>query len=255
MEVPQRRGEPPEQDLPRPPSAQRPPPRWVPDSTSASCMVTGCGAPFRRLFDRHHCRRCGLLVCSKCSQGRARPARLAGVPTAKWSDDWAESNQRCCDACVERPLLGGGEPLAPGPRPTAEDFAGAGEAAEGPLQPGAAVRLRWVDRASGELFLAPVRADRSGVLFGSEVLRAVRERYASPGAGTICAAARRGPPSADAEWPDWDMRDATPVTLAALPLGHVFRAGPSAAAAEPGLLVLDLAVDTETGVPVSSWFL
>ena len=43
-------------------------PVWVEDSTEDACQV--CGAKFTLFFRRHHCRKCGRLVCGPCSAGR-----------------------------------------------------------------------------------------------------------------------------------------------------------------------------------------
>ncbi|TDH66835.1 hypothetical protein CCR75_005971 [Bremia lactucae] len=43
---------------------------WVPDEVAGSC--TNCKASFRSYYRRkHHCRRCGAVVCDTCSSGRA----------------------------------------------------------------------------------------------------------------------------------------------------------------------------------------
>ncbi|KAG2762103.1 hypothetical protein PC129_g930 [Phytophthora cactorum] len=43
---------------------------WVPDEMAESC--TNCKASFRAYYRRkHHCRRCGAVVCDTCSSGRA----------------------------------------------------------------------------------------------------------------------------------------------------------------------------------------
>jgi hypothetical protein len=41
-------------------------PRWVPDAESETCP--GCAKGFGMFRWRHHCRRCGVLVCDGCSQ-------------------------------------------------------------------------------------------------------------------------------------------------------------------------------------------
>lgn len=40
-------------------------PVWIPDSNAEKCMI--CGTKFTVVNRRHHCRRCGKVVCGKCS--------------------------------------------------------------------------------------------------------------------------------------------------------------------------------------------
>ena len=47
---------------------------WVPDSSCRSCMV--CGTRFTAFSRKHHCRRCGRIVCGSCS-----PHRCTTLPT------------------------------------------------------------------------------------------------------------------------------------------------------------------------------
>eukprot|EP00656_Telonema_subtile_P000254 TRINITY_DN10131_c0_g1_i2.p1 TRINITY_DN10131_c0_g1~~TRINITY_DN10131_c0_g1_i2.p1 ORF type:complete len:240 (+),score=65.00 TRINITY_DN10131_c0_g1_i2:80-799(+) len=62
---------------------------WAPDHASASCMV--CEAEFGWSVSRHHCRKCGSLVCGACSTARVSlPADGYVQPT------------RVCDGCVHR---------------------------------------------------------------------------------------------------------------------------------------------------------
>jgi hypothetical protein len=56
-------------------------PLWDPDGTSKNCVI--CLEPWNALLRRrHHCRRCGILVCADCSKGK----------TSK--------GDRICDRCV-----------------------------------------------------------------------------------------------------------------------------------------------------------
>jgi hypothetical protein len=68
---------------------------WVPDSSVGGC--SRCSQQFTLTRRRHHCRKCGAVVCNRCSLGRAN------VPEHGW-----HTPVRCCDKCVrdaERSLL------------------------------------------------------------------------------------------------------------------------------------------------------
>jgi len=41
---------------------------WVPDSDAPTCQI--CRTAFTLLNRRHHCRKCGIVVCGSCSKGR-----------------------------------------------------------------------------------------------------------------------------------------------------------------------------------------
>jgi FYVE zinc finger len=62
------------------------PAAWQPDSASDHCMK--CDNRFTFFNRRHHCRRCGLLVCDDCSKAR--------IPTSNTS-----CNVRVCSPCVK----------------------------------------------------------------------------------------------------------------------------------------------------------
>lgn len=44
------------------------PPRWQPDAEVASCPI--CHRPFGLFYRKHHCRKCGRVVCANCSPHR-----------------------------------------------------------------------------------------------------------------------------------------------------------------------------------------
>ncbi|KAK7103379.1 hypothetical protein V1264_018289 [Littorina saxatilis] len=68
------------------PPAPPPPDQWVPDSRAPLCMV--CKLERFSMFNRrHHCRRCGRVVCAACSTKRSP---VKGVPA------------RTCDECYEQ---------------------------------------------------------------------------------------------------------------------------------------------------------
>jgi len=60
---------------------------WVADDHVKSCMVNGCGRVFTFMRRKHHCRKCGRVVCSRCSRSRQR------VEGLQWK-------QRVCDECI-----------------------------------------------------------------------------------------------------------------------------------------------------------
>ncbi|XP_039182796.1 zinc finger FYVE domain-containing protein 26 isoform X2 [Crotalus tigris] len=67
---------------------EKPPPKqqWIPDDTEVTCMV--CKTERFTMFNRrHHCRRCGRLVCSSCSTKRMVV------------ESCNENSARVCDQC------------------------------------------------------------------------------------------------------------------------------------------------------------
>ncbi|XP_015258615.1 PREDICTED: pleckstrin homology domain-containing family F member 1 [Cyprinodon variegatus] len=70
---------------------------WVPDEASCTCMR--CSRQFSATQRRHHCRKCGFLVCGRCSKHRAVIGHIH-----------PEKHLRICSVCSSS-LLGLGNPV------------------------------------------------------------------------------------------------------------------------------------------------
>ncbi|KAL2010918.1 hypothetical protein VTN00DRAFT_3636 [Thermoascus crustaceus] len=114
-------------------------PRWQPDSEVNRCPI--CGTQFSFWYRKHHCRKCGRVVCASCSPHRItiprqfivrppeqdrRPASMFVQPSTAFSqivsgDGSTQSLQQ--DEHYINPALGGGEevrlcnPCVPDPNP------------------------------------------------------------------------------------------------------------------------------------------
>ncbi|XP_039274084.2 uncharacterized protein LOC120348043 isoform X1 [Styela clava] len=62
-------------------------PKWVSDDSASLCVL--CRNKFNQIRRRHHCRCCGLVLCSKCCSNR--------VPVPQYMIDTPE---RVCNACL-----------------------------------------------------------------------------------------------------------------------------------------------------------
>eukprot|EP00808_Paulinella_micropora_P024235 g79402.t1 len=58
---------------------------WVADSGADSCMT--CDTPFTCFFRRHHCRYCGFLVCSNCSDQQIDNLRACNQCYVAWEQE------------------------------------------------------------------------------------------------------------------------------------------------------------------------
>ena len=83
---------------------------WVPDREASDCAK--CESRFTLRRRKHHCRLCGEIFCSACSEARATRG-FNGVVFAK--------PQRACMDCYaklrRKPLSDGGAAQAPGMEP------------------------------------------------------------------------------------------------------------------------------------------
>ena len=88
------------------PNNQQSGPTWGPDKDILECLI--CKAPFSFMTRRHHCRRCGKCVCSKCA-----PAKNSR-PIIEWG---FRDSVRHCKLCYVSPIVKwhkiGGDPPSP----------------------------------------------------------------------------------------------------------------------------------------------
>ncbi|ORY96888.1 hypothetical protein BCR43DRAFT_440430 [Syncephalastrum racemosum] len=79
---------------------------WESDRQAAECRR--CGRRFNFLVRRHHCRRCGQVVCDRCSSHRIHlpPEDIIQDPMVDPSHYplIALHPQRVCDACIRLPV-------------------------------------------------------------------------------------------------------------------------------------------------------
>ncbi|KAL5337441.1 FYVE zinc finger-domain-containing protein [Aspergillus crustosus] len=109
-------------------------PRWQPDSEVTECPI--CGLAFSFWYRKHHCRKCGRVVCSSCSPHRITIPRqyIVHPPTSDHSNTSAIAQRATqivslnVDDLLQPPVavnpaLGGGEevrlcnPCVPDPNP------------------------------------------------------------------------------------------------------------------------------------------
>lgn len=69
-------------------------PTWGADKDILECSI--CKLPFSFLMRRHHCRRCGKCVCSKCA-----PAKNSR-PIMEWG---LKDSVRHCKLCYMSPII------------------------------------------------------------------------------------------------------------------------------------------------------
>lgn len=90
-------------------------PRWQPNEEAVECPI--CHRPFSFLFRRHHCRKCGRVVCDACSPHRITIPRQRIVhppgtdsesvvppPDSMFHQNWTVGEKvRLCNPCVPDP--------------------------------------------------------------------------------------------------------------------------------------------------------
>ncbi|EMF14822.1 uncharacterized protein SEPMUDRAFT_148412 [Sphaerulina musiva SO2202] len=81
------------------------PPRWQPDNDVSQCPV--CDTDFSLLYRRHHCRKCGRVVCARCSPHRITIPRQYIVQPPEQQRLFLFNEESSTD--LSDPALGGGE--------------------------------------------------------------------------------------------------------------------------------------------------
>jgi hypothetical protein len=87
---------------------------WQADEQATECFL--CHSKFTLFFRRHHCRKCGRVVCGNCSSNRSTylPSTYVVSPPSQIFLESPHVPHRTCDVCMEelemlRAALRGGE--------------------------------------------------------------------------------------------------------------------------------------------------
>ncbi|CCH45249.1 E3 ubiquitin-protein ligase [Wickerhamomyces ciferrii] len=80
-------------------------PIWQPDEEVNSCYL--CNKEFTFFFRRHHCRKCGNVVCGDCSNTRTsyEPGTHVVTPSSQIYMESPLVPHRTCDVCVQQLAL------------------------------------------------------------------------------------------------------------------------------------------------------
>eukprot|EP01006_Ploeotia_vitrea_P061024 TRINITY_DN77079_c0_g1_i1.p1 TRINITY_DN77079_c0_g1~~TRINITY_DN77079_c0_g1_i1.p1 ORF type:complete len:316 (-),score=111.87 TRINITY_DN77079_c0_g1_i1:438-1319(-) len=93
-------------------------PVWKADDSADRCNL--CIQPFGVFNRRHHCRRCGELVCNSCSGGKAASRFIDGKPESMVKKE-LKGMHRCCDLCLRLAQASGEDVVMPRNEEDGED--------------------------------------------------------------------------------------------------------------------------------------
>lgn len=84
-----------------PPTIPQGVPLWQADDQANECFI--CHSKFTLFFRRHHCRKCGRVVCGRCSQARSTylPSTYVVSPPSQIFLESPHVPHRTCDVCME----------------------------------------------------------------------------------------------------------------------------------------------------------
>ncbi|CAO3589453.1 unnamed protein product [Absidia cylindrospora] len=128
---------------------------WESDRQASECRR--CGRRFNFLIRRHHCRRCGQIVCDRCSSHRVR------LPVEEIVEDplistshypiIALNPQRVCEACIRIPIKA--DPISIAHSSSVQDNLG-GNSANGSNQRHLSMNMRRSDSQQSLMVECPV---------------------------------------------------------------------------------------------------
>lgn len=153
-------------------------PTWQPDSSSLECSL--CGSKFGLFNRRHHCRKCGKLICGSCSSQFIAffPNSRIVRPLGPLRRTIVEEYHRMCDECadetrmIRQALEDRGTPERGPPTPTTRAAAIAKRVVQVATRPLDLASTLLVDAdSSSDHNLCPICAKNLEALYEEQVSR------------------------------------------------------------------------------------
>lgn len=78
------------------------PPLWIPDTSTEECML--CNTLFSFFKRRHHCRSCGLCICSKCISSSSPSPSFQKIKSTIFIFNCCQKSDLQCKLCYTSDL-------------------------------------------------------------------------------------------------------------------------------------------------------